>query len=163
MPFAKDDTISLAALDGGIEITDEQYADARAAKLSGREALVIAGELVIRDPAPSPQHAWEGGEWVKPEEPEPDPVDPLTLSLTKRQVNAALILAGHTDPDAFIEAAIATVEDETARALALNDWRLAPYYKRDHPLLNNADILAAAGFTPQDVDDLWAVAAQLDR
>ncbi|MAN78375.1 MAG: hypothetical protein CML24_14605 [Rhizobiales bacterium] len=163
MPYALESTISLAPLDGGIEITEQQYTDARAAKLSGREALVLAGEIVIRDPAPSPDHIWEDGEWVAPEPVEPEPTDPLTLSLSKRQVNAALILAGHTDPDAFIETAIATITDDTARALALNDWRFAPYYKREHPLLNDPDILTAAGFTPDDVDDLWAVAAQQDR
>ena len=161
MPFALNDTISKSPIEGGIEITDQQYADARAAKLAGREALVIAGELVIRDPAPSPQHAWEGGEWVVPEEPEPDPVDPLTLTLTKRQVNAALILAGHTDPDAFVEGAIDTIADPTQKALALNDWRFAPYFQRSHPLLNDEDVLAAASLTPEQVDGLWAVASTL--
>lgn len=113
-----------------------------------------ADQGLLPDNPPAPEEP-------EPEEPEPEPTDPLVLVLSKRQVNAALILAGHTNPDAFIETAIATIADETQRALALNDWRAAPYYKRDHPLLNDPDILAAAGFTPEDVDNLWLAAVEL--
>ncbi|CAE7879335.1 unnamed protein product, partial [Symbiodinium necroappetens] len=79
----KDVTISKSPIEGGIEISDQQYAEAFEAKLAGREALVLDDELVVRDPAPSPQHTWENGEWVAPEAPEPEPVDPLTRPLDR--------------------------------------------------------------------------------
>lgn len=148
MPYAANNQISQVPIPGGIEITELQYAEALEGMLEGKVVSIDGGFSVAFPPEPEP-------------EPEPEPIDPLELSLSKRQVNAALILAGHTDPDAFIEAAIATIDDETQRALALNDWRFAPYFKRDHPLLNDADILAAAGFTPGDVDGLWIAAINL--
>lgn len=95
--------------------------------------------------------------WEAAKQQQQDP-DPLSLSLTKRQINAALILAGHTDPDTFIETAITAIEDATARALALNDWRYAPYYDRSHPLFNNLAMLTATGMTSQDIDALWLLA-----
>lgn len=83
---------------------------------------------------------------------------PLERHLTKRQVNAALILAGQVDPDAFVEAAIALIGDATQRALALNDWRYAPYYERNHPLFNDPAMLAATGLSEPDIDGLWLTA-----
>lgn len=85
---------------------------------------------------------------------------PLERHLTKRQINAALIVAGQTDPDGFIETAIASIGDATQRALALNDWRYAPYYERNHPLFNDPAMLTATSLSGQDIDDLWLVALQ---
>lgn len=103
---------------------------------------------------------WEAeGNTIPAYVPPPDP-SPLDQTLTKRQVNTALILSGNTDPDGFIEAAIATIADDTQRALALNDWRYAPYYERNHPLFNDPAMLAATNMTAQQVDDLWALATQ---
>lgn len=125
------------------------------------ELMAKAPEGTVQVPIkPGADHEWDAnsGEWVYAP---PEPVDPLTLTLTKRQVNAALILAGHTDPDAFVEGAIDTIADPTQKALALNDWRFAPYFQRSHPLLNDEDVLAAASLTPEQVDGLWAVASTL--
>lgn len=164
MPYALGQTISKSPIEGGIEITDQQYVEAFAAKMVGREALVVGGELVVRDPAPSPQHKWENGEWVKPVEPEPEPIDPLTLTLSKRQINAALIVGGGlTDPDPAIEAAISNITDPVERALAFNDWRHAPYYERGHDLFSAPDLLAAMDMTPEQVDQLWALGTTLPR
>lgn len=91
----------------------------------------------------------------------PQPVDPLTQTLTKRQVNAALILgAGILSPDDFIRSILEAITDPTARALALNDWETAPYYLRTHPLFTDPAVLTAADMTPQQVDALWALGYQ---
>tara|TARA_R100000365_G_C2747452_1_gene77376 strand:- start:3818 stop:4450 length:633 start_codon:yes stop_codon:yes gene_type:complete len=127
---------------GALVVSESAHAAARDAIAGGKTIKVIDGVLHI--------------DW---QEPEADP-DPLTLTLSKRQINAALILAGHTDPDAFIEAAIGTIEDATARALALNDWRHAPHYEREHPLFNNPAMLAATEMSTQEIDDLWTLATQ---
>lgn len=90
-----------------------------------------------------------------------EPPSPLTQDLTKRQVIAAMITgASILDPDAAVTAAIGAIADPVARALALNDWRNAPYYKRDHALFNDADLLAAMGLNSASVDALWALAVQ---
>lgn len=88
--------------------------------------------------------------------------DPLTLTLTRRQINAALIKSGTSlTPDAFVRDAITAITDTTAQALALNDWENASYYKRDHALFNNNDLLTKAGLTAKQVDQLWTLAVTL--
>lgn len=92
--------------------------------------------------------------------PPSDEIDPLTLPLTKRQITRALILGANIqDPDAVIETAISSISDPAERALAVSDWRHAPYYLRDHPLFASEELLTATGMTPQDVDGLWALGA----
>lgn len=73
--FAHDDAIGTgnAVPSGAIELTDAEYKAALDAKLSGREAIVIDGALVIRDPAPAPGYTWQDGAWAAPPEPEPEP------------------------------------------------------------------------------------------
>lgn len=89
----------------------------------------------------------------------PDPVDPLTLPVTKRQAVLAMVQgAGVEDPDAAVEAAIAAISDATTRGLARADWRYAPQFWRDHALFNDADLMAAMGLTASDIDGLWVLA-----
>lgn len=45
--FAFEDALMLEHVDGAIEITEQQYNDALAAKMEGRKAFVCDGELVI--------------------------------------------------------------------------------------------------------------------
>lgn len=90
------------------------------------------------------------------------PPDPLTLPATRRQINAALITVGiSTTPDAWMSELLTHIEDEKARALAVNDWAEAPSFVRSAPLFNNAGLLAAAGMTSAQVDALWALAVTL--
>jgi hypothetical protein len=72
MPFAADGQISQSPIDGGVEITIEQYRAALSGMMAGQEVLIEEGELLIREPAPSPEHTWENGEWVAPPTPEPE-------------------------------------------------------------------------------------------
>lgn len=58
--------------EGAIVLSEQQYLDAFEAKMAGREALVIDGELVIRDKAPTHEHEWIDGEWAKPEPEAPE-------------------------------------------------------------------------------------------
>lgn len=82
-------------------------------------------------------------------------------TLTKRQIVRALIIgADAADPEAMVEAGIAAIEDPSARALALADWRHAPSYTRDHELFSDPVILAALSLTVGDIDELWALGAQ---
>lgn len=74
--FAADYTVSTSQIEGGVEITEAQYQMGIEAMTSGKEIIVIDGEMVIRGPKPSPNHEWINGEWVDttPDpEPTPDP------------------------------------------------------------------------------------------
>ncbi|AWX98573.1 hypothetical protein A8139_00655 [Marinomonas primoryensis] len=94
MPYALGDKISISILDGGIEITDEEYVAAVTAKISGRNVYVHGGSLLIESierreiystesgsvkeiaanaplpdfytdiPPPTHDHEWDGGEWI---------------------------------------------------------------------------------------------------
>jgi hypothetical protein len=89
-----------------------------------------------------------------------EPVAPAPRS--KRQINAALIVAGvTTDPEAWMDGILGHIADPVLRALALNDRRHAPSYERDNPLFNDPALLAAAGLNVAQVDALWAAAGEL--
>jgi hypothetical protein len=94
MPFAKENIISKAPIDGGIEISQEQYDMALQAKLNGQDVFVQGGELLFVSsqtrtiynketgqpkeiaenvntpdgftgtPRPSSAHVWNGTEWA---------------------------------------------------------------------------------------------------
>jgi len=51
MPYAAEGLISTDPIEGGIEITDEQYAEAINALISGQLVKVENGQMVIVDPA----------------------------------------------------------------------------------------------------------------
>jgi hypothetical protein len=57
MPYAAEGQISTDPIDGGIEITDEQYAEAINAVISGKVIKIENGQMVIADPPPN-----DGGE-----------------------------------------------------------------------------------------------------
>jgi len=94
MAYAANNKISKQNFTGAIEITDAQYKAAQDALLSGREVVVVEGEMIIADetmrsvyrtadgvakeiadnfptpagytdsPRPSPCHEWNGTDWV---------------------------------------------------------------------------------------------------
>lgn len=89
--------------------------------------------------------------------------DPLARSLSKRQINAALILAGIAEPDAFIENAAAAISDETQRALAVNDWRHAALFDRSHALFSDKAALQHMGKPSDEMDEIWLSAGKMPR
>ena len=95
--------------------------------------------------------------------PPPPSTDPNDYTTSKRQICAALIMTGTIDPDGFITGVINSIPDTTARAMALNDWHNAPYYKRDNPLFNDPSLLAAANMTAAQVDGIWMLAKDQPR
>ena len=83
MPYAKDNQISKAPIDGGITITDQQYKDAfkhmRSRNEHGHGGIIKVhdGELVLTyKPETQAGHkppVWQDGEWLH--EPLPEPVE----------------------------------------------------------------------------------------
>lgn len=121
MPYAINGTISQDQIDGGIEITQEQYAHALEGMLWGKLVSIDSGFAVIDRPEP-----------VEPELPEPNPIP---QSISKAQGQAQLAIEGKHQ--AVLDY-IAAIPDPTQRLLAeiafnaTNDWML------DSPFLNQA-------------------------
>lgn len=104
---------------------------------------------------------WEAAGNVIP--PYVEPVTPAP-TLTKRQIIAALILGAEIlDPDTAILGAIGNITDPLEQALALNDWKNAPFYVRSHPLFNSPELLSTMGMTSEEVDVLWDMAKVLPQ
>lgn len=70
MPYAINDQVATDPIEGGIEITDEQYVAAVGAITDGRLVRIEDGAMVLKDPPPPPE----------PEVPEPDPDAPKSVS-----------------------------------------------------------------------------------
>jgi sporulation-control protein spo0M len=60
---------------------------------------------------------------------------------------------------AQVDAVIAQIEDEASRIRAQIEWEYASQFQRAHPLVTT--LSAALGLTPEQVDEMWASAAQL--
>ncbi|MFN4124431.1 hypothetical protein [Pannonibacter indicus] len=107
--------------------------------------FVDGGWLLEAVPEPEPQ-------------PEPEPETPAPLPpLTVRQFRLGLLDAGMTP--AHVDDVIAQIEDEASRIRAQIEWEYASQFQRTHPLV--ATLSAALGLTPEQVDSMWAAAAQL--
>lgn len=67
MPYAADDRISKANLEGGVEISDQEYNQAREHLLSGGLIRVHASQMFLTEtPEKLPDHEepiWQNGEW----------------------------------------------------------------------------------------------------
>lgn len=99
-------------------------------------------------------------EWLVEDDPEvvaflaPTPSLP---ALTARQFRLGLLDAGMAQ--AQVDAVIAQIEDEASRIRAQIEWEYASQFQRAHPLVTT--LSAALGLTPEQVDEMWASAAQL--
>lgn len=89
-------------------------------------------------------------------EPEPEP-EPVLPALTARQFRLGLLDSGMAP--AQVDAVIAEIEDDTERARAQIEWEYATSFLRAHPLVST--LSTALGLTPEQVDEMWASAAQL--
>lgn len=143
MPYAHNGQISQAPIEGGIEISEQQYQEALAGMLDGKEVTIDGGFLVDFPPEP---------------EPTPEDAGPLVPSQVSRaQGKAALIQAGMWQA---VLNHVAGIEDATRRALAdvaLNDTQ---FWQRSSPFLNDAAV--AIGLSNEQLDDIFIAAAAIE-
>ena len=97
---------------------------------------------------------WDGVNLTAPDEPPSAAATPQ--SVTPRQARLALLQAGLLDD---IEAAIEAIADVDTRRVAQIEWQTAQQIERDWPLL--VQVAAAAGLTPEQIDELFVTAAGL--
>lgn len=83
---------------------------------------------------------------------------PVTIipDVTPRQMRQALILVGL--PIANVEAALLALP-EPYKSLATIEWEYSVAFQRNRPLV--AQIAQALGWSTQQLDDLWTLAASL--
>jgi len=96
------------------------------------------------------------GVWYEQWELQPAPPAPVPQSVSMRQARLALLQAGLLDQ---VDAAIAAIEDPTARREAEITWNYSTEVDRDDLLV--AQLAATFGLTPTQVDDLFRQAATL--
>lgn len=142
MPYASKGQISTAPIQGGIEITQEQYQQGLQGMLSGQIVSIEGGFNLQPKPVEVP-----------PETPTVDPnVPPQVVS--RAQGKAALIQAGLWSQ---VQAYVSAITDPTQKALAdvaLND---TTEWRRDSPFLTTA--ATTLGLTAADLDNLFVTAA----
>lgn len=93
MPFAANDKISKAPIQGGVEISEQEYNQAREHLLSGKLVKVDAAQVFLTEkPAQRPDHEepeWKNGEWFhKPIEQETKTIDELAKG-KRREIDSA--------------------------------------------------------------------------
>lgn len=139
MPYAANNQISTSPIEGGIEITTEQYGQALAGMQQGKIVTIDGGFAVIDPPAPPPA---------------PDPVDPGPLqSVSAAQGGIALIRAGLMDDvQAAVDAPDMPAEVKWA-------WDKATIWERNSPAFNY--IADKAGITDAQKDALFIDANQI--
>ena len=84
-------------------------------------------------------------------------VPPPVPDLTPRQLRLMLLQLNMSDAD--VTDSINLIPDAGERAAAMIEWNWATRYERDHPLV--VQLSAALEFTPEQLDALWAYAADL--
>ena len=138
--------------------------------------LVPAFAATVAPPAATEGHeiAWEAGAWVQREipapPPPPEPPEPPIITLTNRQLFAALALtsmitqaealaAGRVgEVPAAIEAVFNTLPPDAAFMARLT-WATMREVPRDHPLI--AALVAAGTATAEQVDALFTLGSSL--
>ena len=88
---------------------------------------------------------------------EPEPADPLTIDLPRREFRRALL---HNGMDtATVLSVINAIADPTDREEMTIWWEDTVLFQRAHPIL--VDMVAAAGLTPEQGDAIWAYGVDL--
>lgn len=120
-------------------------------------AAEIADAGYVKAP-PQPEYdasthslGWDGSNWTLDELP---PVAPHYAPLSARQLRLGLIAAGISI--ASVDAAIAAIEDNADREVALVEWEYASQFERDHHLIEM--IGSALGMTVEQIDAAWLAA-----
>lgn len=93
MPFAANDKISKAPVEGGVEISEQEYKQALEHLLSGKLVKVDADQMFLTEkPEHRPDHeepTWQNGEWFhKPIEQEPQTIGDLAKG-KRRKIESA--------------------------------------------------------------------------
>lgn len=140
MPYATNGAIAREPMDGYIEISEEQYAQALAGMLEGLRVSVEAGFQLIRD---EPQ--------VDDLEPDPEPSIPPAVS--RRQGRLALLEIGKLDQ---VEDSIGQIPDPVERRAAQIEYE-ADTWERGSPFL--VELWLALGGTESDLDALFQLAS----
>lgn len=97
---------------------------------------------------PTPNHIWQGGEWVFVE-PEPEPVG--LMPVTKRQLRLTLVRNGISL--AQVQDAINLIPDGIQKQEAQIEWDDASSFSRTHPTL--LLIASVLGLSEAQVDAMW--------
>ena len=137
------------------------------------DQMIYAGAVEIDPEGPLPPHSTltalpattgsqvaqlDGSGWVvlAARPPVPTPVVRVPASVTMRQARLALLGAGLLDD---VDAAIASIPDETTRRAAQIEWEFS------NEVQSNNGVVAALGpllgLTDAQIDDLFLTAAQL--
>ena len=125
MPYAHDGRVSTSPIEGGVEITQEEYRAAIDGMIAG-QVVTIDGGFAVIDPPPPPEP-----------EPQPDPEPEPVTRIERRQGLVALALIGELMPgiaqidgvpiDAIdeddIEAMLDAIPDKRTRAIARAEFR----------------------------------------
>lgn len=143
MPYATEGRIGEDPIDGGIEITQQQYQQALAGMREGLHVQIIDGTLFV---GALPE--------VEPE-PAPEVGDSVPTQITRRQGRLALLYAGHL---ASVEAAIAAISDPVEHMAAQIEYE-AETWERANPWIERTG--AAIGLTHAQIDEMFIAAASL--
>lgn len=82
---------------------------------------------------------------------EPEPIDPLTIELPRREFRRALL---HNGMDtAAVLSVINAISDPEEREEMMIWWEDTQLFQRQHPVL--VQMVAAAGLTPEQGDAIW--------
>ena len=144
MPYAHDGRVSTSPIEGGVEITQEQYRAAIDGMIAG-QVVTIEGGFAVIDPPPPPEP-----------EPAPDPKPEPVTRIERRQGFLALLSQGIKRAD--IEAMINGIKDETEREIALAE------YEHTHWTIESPFIAQGAahfGMSEEQVQALFEHAATL--
>lgn len=109
-----------------------------------------ADGLTLLPNKPSDNHQWNGHDWILP-------IEPVPSSVTARQIR--LWLVTHGISLSSVDAAIATIPDDTTRQIVSIEWEYAPYVERSHPML--IPLAFALGMNESQVDQAFREAANL--
>lgn len=160
MPYAHEGRISHDPIEGGVEITEQQYSEALVAILEGEE-VTIDGGFAIREKQPSPHHTWEGGEWVdKTPDTEPEPPHvPRSTAMWRARAIAKVTPHGEGTLFDAVEAAISAMTDPLVQAAASEAWERGATFDLDGQLVPL--LMSILGMTEEDVLPLVEAAESL--
>ena len=137
MPYAIDGQISKRPIDGGVEISDGEYDEARNHAFSGGLIKVHNDNLILTSkPEKKEGHkdpVWDevNGDWYHEPLPEEEKEEETVTQISPRQARLQLIIEEKFE---LVEPAIASLPDEQ-RLMAEVEWEYATHYLIDNPFI----------------------------